>query len=517
MDFFFFFLVNCLLCLFSFTFLGFLARKAANNQTPAAKLPPGPARLPIIGNIHNLGLNPHKSLADLAKVHGPLMSLKLGQVTTIVASSPAVAKEILQKHDKLLSDRHITLAIRHVVLALQTLDLHKFSITMLPVEPRWRNLRRVCNSYIFTSQKLDSNQGLRRDKIVELVEGVRRNACSEEKVAVDVGKVAFRATLNALSATILSMDLADEATSEAARQFKELASGMTHEAGTPNLGDFFPFLAKFDLQGIQRRIRVHMEKALNLFEWLIDQRLRERKSESYVSANDVLDTLLAINDDAENREEVHMDLQRIKYLFLDLFVAGTDTTATTLEWAMAELLRNPKALTKLKEELDQTIGKENHLNESDIPRLPYLQAVIKEIFRLHPPLPLLLPHKAGVDVEIDGFTVPKGAQILVNLWAIGRDPMIWDDPNSFTPERFLGSEVDARGNHFELITFGAGRRICPGMSLAYRMLHMMLGSLVHWFDWKLPSGVKPEQLNMKEKFGVTLQKAKPLLAIPTLR
>ncbi|CAI0409772.1 unnamed protein product [Linum tenue] len=516
MDFFFFFLVNCLLCLFSFTFLGFLARKAANNQTPAAKLPPGPARLPIIGNIHNLGLNPHKSLADLAKVHGPLMSLKLGQVTTIVASSPAVAKEILQKHDKLLSDRHIT-------LAMEAGDIHKFGLPLLPVDSKWRNLRKVCNSYVFTPRKLDSNQDLRREKITELLEGVRRNVCERPGEAVEVGRLVFKASLNALSSTILSMDLADEEKSETARefkelaQFKELASGMTHEAGTPNLGDFFPFLAKFDLQGIQRRIRVHMEKALNLFEWLIDQRLRERKSESYVSANDVLDTLLAINDDAENREEVHMDLQRIKYLFLDLFVAGTDTTATTLEWAMAELLRNPKALTKLKEELDQTIGKENHLNESDIPRLPYLQAVIKEIFRLHPPLPLLLPHKAGVDVEIDGFTVPKGAQILVNLWAIGRDPMIWDDPNSFTPERFLGSEVDARGNHFELITFGAGRRICPGMSLAYRMLHMMLGSLVHWFDWKLPSGVKPEQLNMKEKFGVTLQKAKPLLAIPTLR
>ncbi|CAI0559068.1 unnamed protein product [Linum tenue] len=303
------------------------------------------------------------------------------------------------------------------------------------------------------------------------------------------------------------MDLADEETSEAARKFKELASGMTHEAGTPNLGDFFHILARFDFQGIQRRIRGHLEKALNLFEWLIDERLREHKSESYVSANDMLDTLLAIHGGGDNREEVQMDL----------FVAGTDTTATTLEWAMTELLHNPNALTKVKEELDQMIGKDYHLEESDISRLPYLQAVIKETYRLHPPLPLLLPHKAGADVEIDGFTVPKGAQVLVNLWAIGRDSMIWNDPNSFTPERFLGSDVDVRGNHFELITFGAGRRICPGMSLAHRMLHMMLGSLIHWFDWKLPDGVEPEQLDMKEKFGVTLQKAKPLLAIPTLR
>ncbi|CAI0409775.1 unnamed protein product [Linum tenue] len=501
MDFFFFFLVNCLLCLFSFTFLGFLARKAANNQTPAAKLPPGPARLPIIGNIHNLGLNPHKSLADLAKVHGPLMSLKLGQVTTIVASSPAVAKEILQKHDKLLSDRHIT-------LAMEAGDIHKFGLPLLPVDSKWRNLRKVCNSYVFTPRKLDSNQDLRREKITELLEGVRRNV-------LEVGRLVFKASLNALSSTILSMDLADEEKSETAREFKELAWGMLEEAGKPNLGDFFPLLAKMDLQGIQRRMGNHVAKVLDLFGWVIDQRLQKLKFEHYVSTNDMLDTLLGIGDDDDR--DAQMDPLHIKHLFLDLFVAGTDTTATTLEWAMAELLRNPKALTKLKEELDQTIGKENHLNESDIPRLPYLQAVIKEIFRLHPPLPLLLPHKAGVDVEIDGFTVPKGAQILVNLWAIGRDPMIWDDPNSFTPERFLGSEVDARGNHFELITFGAGRRICPGMSLAYRMLHMMLGSLVHWFDWKLPSGVKPEQLNMKEKFGVTLQKAKPLLAIPTLR
>ncbi|CAI0476643.1 unnamed protein product [Linum tenue] len=192
---------------------------------------------------------------------------------------------------------------------------------------------------------------------------------------------------------------------------------------------------------IQRRSRDHFGKVLDLFGSVIDERLRKLKSGSYVSGNDVLDSLLAIGDE---NPEASMDPLRIKHLFSDLFMAGTDTTSTTLEWAMAELLRNPTTLAKAREELDCTIEKGNHLQESDIHRLPYLQSIIKETLRLHPSAPFLLPHKAGADVEINGFTIPKGAQILVNAWAIGRDSATWDDPKSFIPERFMGSEVDVR-------------------------------------------------------------------------
>ncbi|CAL1375542.1 unnamed protein product [Linum trigynum] len=496
--------LSSLLCLIlTLTILYFLTRKPHKTRP---KLPPGPARLPIIGNLHNLGDQPHKSLADLAKIHGPLMSLKLGQVTTIVASSPAVAREILQKHDHVLSNRHLGLAI-------QAHDHHRFGMPWLPMESEWRNLRKVCNSYIFTTQKLDSNQELRRKKIEELLEDVRRNA--REGKAVDIGREAFRASLNALSSTILSLDLADDEGSETAREFKEVARGIMDEVGKPNLGDYYPVLAKVDLQGIQRRMRTHFGKVLGLFGSVIDDRLEKLKSESYVSGNDMLDTLLAIGDD-RNREAA-MDPLRIKHLFLDLFVAGTDTTSSTLEWAMTELLRNRNILAKAKEELDQKIGSGNHLRESDISRLPYLQSIIKETFRLHPAIPLLLPRKAGADVEICGFVVPKGSQIMVNAWAIGRDPATWDNPNSFVPERFVGSDVDPKGNSFELIPFGAGRRICPGLPLVMRMLHMMLGSLIHWFDWKLADGVEPKNLDMEEKFGITLQKAKPLLVVPIRR
>ena len=198
----------------------------------------------------------------------------------------------------------------------------------------------------------------------------------------------------------------------------------------------------------------------------------------------------------------------------DLFTAGTETTASTLEWAMAELLHNPKALLESQRELKQIIGEGNLVEESDVARLPYLQAIVKETLRLHPSVPLLLPRKAEVDVELHNFIVPKGAQVLVNAWAISRDPSIWEEPDSFLPKRFLGSEVDIKGRDFGLIPFGAGRRICPGLPLAIRMLHLMLGGLIHSFDWKLEDGVTPERLYMEDKYGLVLHKAQPLRAIP---
>ncbi|KAF5729924.1 hypothetical protein HS088_TW20G00291 [Tripterygium wilfordii] len=282
------------------------------------------------------------------------------------------------------------------------------------------------------------------------------------------------------------------------------------EAGKPNLSDYFPLLRKIDPQGIRRRMTLYFGKILELFDQMIKDRSRLRKEPDFISSNDVLDTLLDICE----RNSEDFDRSHIEHLFLVLFVAGTDTTSSTLEWAMAELLRNPEALFRARAELEQTIGKGNRVQESDVARLPYLQAIIKETFRLHAAVPLLLPRKAAEDVEVAGYKVPKDAQVMVNAWAIGRDPSIWEDSNSFVPERFLRSEIDARGQHFELIPFGAGRRVCPGLPLAIHMLHLMLGSLIHSFDWKLEDGVTPETMNMEDKFGLTLQKAQPLRAIP---
>lgn len=200
----------------------------------------------------------------------------------------------------------------------------------------------------------------------------------------------------------------------------------------------------------------------------------------------------------------------------DLFIAGSDTSAITTEWAMAELIRKPAVLEKARQELLAVIGTERPVQESDIHRLPYLQAIVKETMRLHPAAPLLLTYRAKADVEVLGYIVPKGIQVLVNAWAIGRDPSYWTESMEFEPERFLGSSVDFKGRDFEYIPFGAGRRICPGLPLAVRMVHLMVASLVQSFNWRLPDGMPPEDLDMEEQFGVTLRKAAPLCAIPTL-
>lgn len=200
-------------------------------------------------------------------------------------------------------------------------------------------------------------------------------------------------------------------------------------------------------------------------------------------------------------------------MYQDLFVAGVDTTQDTIEWAMAELLRNPDKMVKARAELRQVIGEGVAVKESDISRLPYLQAVVKETFRLHPPTPLLLPHKVETPVNISGFELPKNTQVMVNVWAICRDPALWPNPTRFEPERFLGVEIDYKGTDFELIPFGAGRRICPGLPLGHRVVHLILGSLIHSFDWKLANET-PETIDMSEKLGFTLQKVKPLHAIP---
>ncbi|XP_050206780.2 geraniol 8-hydroxylase-like [Mercurialis annua] len=479
----------------------FISKRTKTRATPLIKLPPGPSPLPILGNLLQLGDQPHKSLSKLANIHGPLMTLRLGQITTVVISSAAIAKQILQTLDLNFSDRSRPQAI-------QAHDHHLVSVAWMPAGPSWRNLRKICNSYLFSVQRLGSNEDLRYRKIQELLAEVRENCLIG--AALDIGKLAFKATLNVLSSNIFSLDLSDDSDSDFVNEFKEVVRCVMDEVGKPNVADYFPLLAKIDPQRSKHRNTVNIGRILDLFDRIIDRRLQLREAEDYVSTNDMLDTLLVLVED-DNSE---MDRNSMKHLFLDLFAGGTDTTLSTLEWAMTELLRNPNALSKARAEIKQTIGKTSSLHESHIAQLPYLKAIIKETFRLHPPVPLLLPRKVGQNTETNGYMIPKDAQVLINVWHIGRDPTLWEDPGIFRPERFLKSNIDVKGQDFKLIPFGGGRRICPGLPLATRMLHLMLGSLVHSFDWKLEDGVTPENIDMEEKFGLTLEKAQPLRAIP---
>ncbi|QHO54560.1 hypothetical protein S83_005384 [Arachis hypogaea] len=315
-----------------------------------------------------------------------------------------------------------------------------------------------------------------------------------------------------MSSTLFSMNLVNFGGFKS-QEFKEIVCGISEEAAKPNVVDFFPILRIFDPQGARARMTKHFRKIIYIFDGIVEERLRLRALDEMDTKEykDVLDYLLEVMLEENSQiSRIH-----VLHLLLDLFVAGLDTTSITIEWAMAELLRNPEKMQKLKEELEHVLGKnEKQIEESHISNLPFLGAVVKETLRFHTPIPFLLPHKSQQDVELCGFTVPKNAQVWVNVWAIGRDSSIWTNPNEFMPERFLESKIDFKGQDFELIPFGAGRRICPGLPLAYRTIHIVLGTLVHGYDWKLVNGQKAKDLDMSENFGLTLHKAQSLQAIP---
>ncbi|XP_052209291.1 geraniol 8-hydroxylase-like [Diospyros lotus] len=474
------------------------------RRSPAKTLPPGPAGLPIIGSLHLLGERPNQSLAKLAKVHGPLFTLRLGSITTVVASSAEVAKEILQKHDQTFSNRPMPDTVSSQPNPESTL-------AWSPGDHRWRNRRRVCNTQMFNGQKLDQLQHLRHKKAQELVHLIKKRALSGN--VVEIGRVAFATTLNLISNTVFSKDMVDPE-SESTHEFKNLVWILMEGAGKPNFSDFFPALRRFDLQGLRRHVKPAYSRLHEIFDEIIDLRLKAKASDvaNSTRTGDFLDVLL----DQCEQDGSDFNRQTIRPLILELFIAGTDTSAITTEWAMAELLHNPEILKKARKEIIETIPSHQLVQESDIDRLPYLQAIVNETLRLHPAGPLLLPYIATDDVELLGFVVPKNTQLLVNAWAIGRDPKHWDQPLLFLPERFLNSGLDYKGRNFEYIPFGAGRRICPGMPLAVRMVHLMLASVLQAFDWKLPEGTTPENMDMEEQFGITLKKAVPLRAIPVL-
>ncbi|WZZ56055.1 hypothetical protein YC2023_056162 [Brassica napus] len=477
------------------------------SSTRSAMLPPGPPPLPIIGNIHQVGKLPHRSFADLSRTYGPIMHLKFGSLNTVIVTSPEAAREVLRTHDQILSGRMSPNTIRSI-------NHHKVSVAWIhPSSARWRLLRKLSVTNLFSPQRIDATKALRMKKVQELVRFME--ASSEREEAVDISRASFITTLNIISNILFSVDLCSYG-SEKSNGFHDSIIGGMEAAGSPDLANFFPFLRFLDLQGNTKKMKLCSERLFKVFRGFINTKTAEkslRNNPKDAPNSDFLDVLLheaeLENDDIEHLLLVSPPIFHIIETGGDMFVAGTDTTSSTLEWAMAELLTNPETMAKAQAEIERMIGQNGFLQEPDVSEMPYLQAVVKETFRLHPAVPLLIPRKAETDVEIFGFLVPKDAQVLVNVWAIGRDPGVWENPNQFEPERFLGKDIGVKGRDYELTPFGAGRRICPGLPLALKTVSLMLVSLLYSFDWKLPNAV-----NMDETFGITLHKANSLHAVP---
>ncbi|CAJ2642336.1 unnamed protein product [Trifolium pratense] len=296
--------IMLLLLLIAFT-LYFLLSKCTKNNSNMIDLPPGPTPLPFIGNLHQLGKKPHRSLAKLAEIHGPIMSLKLGQIITIVISSPNMAKEILQTHDHFLSNRVIPNAV-------QVHDHHKYSITFLPISPLWRDLRKICYNQLFSNKTLDESKGIRSQKLQQFLNDINQSSLINEAVEIGNINMAFKTAINLLSNTIFSLDLVESAGTVG--DFKELVVNIMEECGKPNIADLFPSLKMFDPQGIKGRTYAYAGKIIDIFQRLIDHRLKLREVQGFDTNNDMLNTFLNI-DQANNQDMNKNKIQHLSLVF----------------------------------------------------------------------------------------------------------------------------------------------------------------------------------------------------------
>ncbi|KAM0936674.1 putative flavonoid 3'-monooxygenase [Dioscorea sansibarensis] len=494
------FITIILSSLFVFLFISSITTKKST-----APLPPCPKGWPILGNLPQLGQKPHHTLQALSKTYGPLFRLRLGSIDVVVASNASTASAFLRTHDSNFSNRPPNSGAEHIAYNYQDL-------VFAPYGPRWRYLRRLCSLHLFSAKALEDLRCVREQELGLLVESLVK----VKRKTVNVGQAANACATNALARATVGRRVFTEEEEGEAGEFQKMVVELMRLAGVFNVGDFVPWLRPLDVQGVVKKMKELHRRYDEFFDKIIEE---HRTRDVSAAGGDFLSVMLALEDVED--EGGQLNDTNIKALLLNLFTAGTDTTSSTVEWVLAELIRHPDILAMAQSELDTVIGRGRLVAESDLHKLPLMQAIIKETFRLHPPTPLSLPRTAFETCQVAGYQIPKSATLLVNVWAIARDPEVWPNALEFDPHRFLPggkhAHVDVKGSDFELIPFGAGRRVCAGMSLGLKMVHLMAATLVHAFDWALPEGMTAEKLNMEEAYGLTLQRAVPLMANPIPR
>ncbi|XP_040378261.1 dolabradiene monooxygenase-like [Oryza brachyantha] len=447
-------------------------RCCCSSTTDADKrlrLPPGPWRLPLVGSLHHVLLSrhgdlPHRALRELAGRYGPLMMLRFGAVPTLVVSSAEAAREVLKTHDEAFSSRHLT-----PTLAVFTRGGR--DILFSPYGDLWRQIRRICVLELFSARRVQSLR-LVRAVADECAAGCAGGGGVGGAV-VPIGEMVSRMVNDSVVRSAVGGRCARR------DEFLHELEVVVKLTGGFNLADLYPSspLARWLSGALQET-----ERCNRSIRAIMDDIIRERAAAGTEDGGDgdgeedLLGVLLRLQKNGGVQCPLSTDM--IATIIMEIFSAGSETTSTTLDWALSELVKNQPVMEKAQAKLRKMFKGQDRLTEDGISKLSYLHLVIKETLRLHATGPFLLPRECHEPCNIKSYDIPEGTRVPVNAWAIARDAMYWEDAEIFKPERFTINLVDFKGNNFEYIPFGAGRRICLGITLGLTSMELVLASLL---------------------------------------
>ncbi|XP_031256486.1 cytochrome P450 83B1-like, partial [Pistacia vera] len=469
-------------------------------KTKNIRSPPGPKGLPSISNLHQFDSSNPDNVWKLSQKYGPLMSLRIGSMSTLIVSSTKMAKEVWKTHD-------LAFCSRPALLAMRKLSYKGSDLAFAPYNESWREKRNLCVMHLFNPNRVQQFRPTREDEVSRMIQKISKSVAASKPVSLSE-------LLMSMTSSIICR-LAFGKRYEGDEREGNGFCAMLHETeamlGSFFFSDYFPFMGWVDkLTGMKRRLENNF-KELDIF----FQEIIQDHSDSKVPKNgkeDIIDIFLQIRKDGGLKVDITWD--HIKAVLMNVFAGGSDSSATTIVWFMTYLMKNSRVMKKVQEEIRSEIGKRGFVDEDDVQKSTYLKAVVKESIRLQPAAPFLISRETTEKCIIEGYEIQPKTLVFVNSWAIGRDPEAWENPDEFYPERFNDSSIDFKGQHLEFKTFGGGRRICPGLHMGIATVELALANLLYKFDWKMPPGMNKEDLDLECLPGVTMNKKIALCLTP---
>nr|GEX88604.1 valine N-monooxygenase 1-like [Tanacetum cinerariifolium] len=474
------------------------------------QLPPGPKPLPFIGSLIPMLRNKptfrwiHKLMDEMST---KIICIRLGSIHVIAVSDPKIAREFLKDKDEIFSSRPDSMS--------GYLASGGYLTTVLvPMSDYWKKMRKTLSRDILSVARHNWLQTKRNEEADNLIRYIH-NECyvnvGRTKGAVNVRTIVQQYSSNIIRKIMFGSRYFGKGNGNGgpgAEEIEHVDSLLTilNYLYAFSVTDYFPWLRWItDFDGHEKIMRDAIRTARKYQDRLVDERIQQWKEEFRVIEDDLLDVFI-------NLKNPRLTADQIKAQILELMLATFDNPSNGIEWAMAEMINQPKIIEKAIQELDYVVGKDRLVQEYDIPNLNYIKACVREAFRLHPVAPFNLPHVSSVDTTVAGYFIPKGSHVLLSRPGLGRNPEVWDDPLTYNPDRHMKSdnEVVLTDHNLDMLSFSTGRRGCAGVLLGSTMSIMLLARLIQGFNWELPSNEL--HVNLKENLQ-DLSKAKPLLAL----